>query len=113
MEVWRKSSARLHRPRRATAEYAIAANYRRSCELCARQIESEQKSSDPKFHDGLPRWTPSLPELDTGGFSIATILSQGGAPVPPAPIGVSSGAPRADRNSGIDSWLLDRLFARR
>jgi penicillin-binding protein 1A len=62
-------------------------------------------------HQGVP--VAALPELDTGGFSIATILSQGGAPVPPAPVGVSSGPPaRQDRNTGIDGWLLDRLFGR-
>jgi penicillin-binding protein 1A len=62
-------------------------------------------------HQGVP--VAALPELDNGGFSIATILSQnGGAPVPPAPIGVSSGAPRQERNTGIDNWLLDRLFGR-
>jgi penicillin-binding protein 1A len=59
-------------------------------------------------HQGVP--VAALPELDTGGFSIATILSQGGAPVPPAPVGASSNTPRADRNTGIDNWLLDRLF---
>jgi penicillin-binding protein 1A len=59
-------------------------------------------------HQGVP--VAALPELDTGGFSIATILSQGGAPVPPAPVGAPSGTPRAERNTGIDNWLLDRLF---
>jgi len=62
-------------------------------------------------HQGVA--VAALPELDSGGFSIATILSQGGTPVPPAPIGVSSGAPRQDRNTGIDNWLLDRLFGSR
>jgi penicillin-binding protein 1A len=64
-------------------------------------------------HQSVP--VAALPELDTGGFSIATILSQGGgAPIPPAPIGVSSGAPpRQERNTGIDNWLLDRLFGGR
>jgi penicillin-binding protein 1A len=64
-------------------------------------------------HQGVP--VAALPELDNGGFSIATILSQnGGAPVPPAPIGVSSGPPpRQERNTGIDNWLLDRLFGGR
>jgi hypothetical protein len=34
--------------------------------------------------------------------------------VPPAPIGASSGAPpRQERNTGIDNWLLDRLFGSR
>jgi penicillin-binding protein 1A len=62
-------------------------------------------------HQGVP--VAALPELDNGGFSIATILSQSGAPIPPAPIGVSSGAPpRPERNTGIDNWLLDRLFGR-
>jgi penicillin-binding protein 1A len=63
-------------------------------------------------HQGVP--VAALPELDNGGFSIATILSQNGAPVPPASIGVSSGAPpRQERNTGIDNWLLDRLFGSR
>jgi penicillin-binding protein 1A len=56
-------------------------------------------------HQGVA--VTALPELDTGGFSIATILSQGAAPVPPAPIGAPA---RQDRNTGIDNWLLDRLF---
>jgi penicillin-binding protein 1A len=63
-------------------------------------------------HQGVP--VAALPELDTGGFSLATILPPGGAPIPPAPVGGSPGAPaRADRNTGIDGWLLDRLFGRR
>ena len=63
-------------------------------------------------HQGVP--VAALPELDSGGFSIATILAPGGAPVPPAPIGVSSGAPpRQERNTSIDNWLLERLFGRR
>jgi penicillin-binding protein 1A len=64
-------------------------------------------------HQGVP--VAGLPDLDTSGFSIATILSPGGTgpPVPPAPIG-SSGAPaRGDRGNGMDNWLLDRLFGRR
>jgi penicillin-binding protein 1A len=61
-------------------------------------------------HQGVP--VAGLPELDSGGFSIAAILSPGGAPMPPAPVG-SSGAPRQDRNTGIDNWFLDRLFGRR
>jgi penicillin-binding protein 1A len=70
-------------------------------------------------HQGVP--VAALPGLEPGGFSIATILSpggalaSGGAPVPPAPIGVSSGAPppRQERNTSIDNWLLERLFGRR
>jgi penicillin-binding protein 1A len=63
-------------------------------------------------HQGVP--VAALPELDTGGFSLATILAPGGAPIPPAPIGASSGAPaRADRGTSLDGWLLDRLFGRR
>jgi penicillin-binding protein 1A len=63
-------------------------------------------------HQGVP--IAALPELDSGGFSLATILPPGGAPVPPAPVGVSSGPPaRGDRNTGIDGWLLERLFGRR
>ncbi len=60
-------------------------------------------------HQGVP--VAALPELDTSGFSLATILSPGGAP---AAAGAASGAPaRADRSTGIDGWLLDRLFGRR
>ncbi|HEY3640288.1 MAG TPA: PBP1A family penicillin-binding protein [Xanthobacteraceae bacterium] len=63
-------------------------------------------------HQGVP--VAALPELDSGGFSLATILPPGGAPVPPAPVGVSSGTPaRGERNTGIDGWLLERLFGRR
>jgi penicillin-binding protein 1A len=61
-------------------------------------------------HESVP--VAALPELDNGGFSIATILSQNDAPVPPAPIGVSPPA-RQERITGIDSWLLDRLFGGR
>jgi penicillin-binding protein 1A len=61
-------------------------------------------------HESVP--VAALPELDNGGFSIATILSQNGAPVPPAPIGVSPPA-RQERITGIDGWLLDRLFGGR
>jgi penicillin-binding protein 1A len=63
-------------------------------------------------HQGVP--VAALPELDTGGFSLATILAPNGAPIPPASIGVSSGAPgRSDRSTSLDGWLLDRLFGRR
>jgi penicillin-binding protein 1A len=63
-------------------------------------------------HQGVP--IAGLPELDTGGLSLAAILAPGGTPIPPAPVGASSGAPpRADRSTGIDGWLLDRLFGRR
>jgi penicillin-binding protein 1A len=60
-------------------------------------------------HQGVA--VAGLPELDSGGFSIASILSQSGNP---APTGVAAGAPpRPERNSGIDGWLLERLFGRR
>jgi penicillin-binding protein 1A len=73
-------------------------------------------------HQGVP--VAGLPEVDTGGFSLSAMLSpggypqggypQGGNPVPPAPIGVSAGAPaRNDRGNGIDNWFLERLFGRR
>jgi penicillin-binding protein 1A len=63
-------------------------------------------------HQGVA--VAALPELDSGGFSIASILSQSGNPAPPAPIGIAAGAPpRPERNSGIDGWLLERLFGRR
>jgi penicillin-binding protein 1A len=72
-------------------------------------------------HQGVP--IAGLPDIDAGGFSLSAMLSpggypqgsypQGGPPVPPAPIGVSVGAPRqADRGNGLDGWLLDRLFGR-
>ena len=73
-------------------------------------------------HQGVP--IAGLPEIDSGGFSLSAMLApggypqggypQGGPPVPPAPIGVSAGAPRqADRGNGIDNWFLERLFGRR
>ena len=61
-------------------------------------------------HQGVP--VAALPETTTG-FSIATILQPGGAPVPPAPIGASPAAGRGERNTGIDNWLIDRLFGGR
>jgi penicillin-binding protein 1A len=61
-------------------------------------------------HKGVP--VAALPELDTGGFSIAAILGQSGSPVPPAPIGAGA-PPRPERNTGIDNWFLERLFGRR
>ncbi|HEY6258670.1 MAG TPA: PBP1A family penicillin-binding protein [Xanthobacteraceae bacterium] len=63
-------------------------------------------------HQGVA--VAGLPELDNG-ISIAAILTPGGAPVPPAPVGVSSGWPqRADRNNtSLDGWFIDRLFGRR
>ncbi len=62
-------------------------------------------------HQGVP--IAGLPEVDTG-LSLASLLSPSGAPTPPAPIGVSAGAPpRSDRSTGLDNWLLDRLFGHR
>jgi penicillin-binding protein 1A len=61
-------------------------------------------------HQGVPV-TP-LPELD-GGLSLAAILGSSGvtgtAPIPPAPVGTASPV-RADRNTSLDGWFLDRLF---
>jgi penicillin-binding protein 1A len=60
----------------------------------------------------------ALPEIETGGLSLTAMLggpagAPGGAPVPPAPIGTSSGGPgRNDRSTSLDGWLLDRLFGR-
>ncbi|HEY4403146.1 MAG TPA: PBP1A family penicillin-binding protein [Xanthobacteraceae bacterium] len=58
-----------------------------------------------------------LPEIETGGLSLTAMLAPGGpggTPIPPAPVGVSSGAPgRNDRSTSLDGWLLDRLFGRR
>jgi penicillin-binding protein 1A len=63
-------------------------------------------------HQGVP--VAALPELDTGGLSLTAMLAPGGAPIPPAPVGGSSGAPpRQAPSTGIDGWLLDRLFGRR
>jgi penicillin-binding protein 1A len=60
-------------------------------------------------HHGVP--VAALPEIDSG-FSLTAMLSPGGAPIPPAPVG--AGAPaRGERRTGIDGWLLDRLFGRR
>jgi penicillin-binding protein 1A len=60
----------------------------------------------------------ALPETETGGLSLTAMLggpagTPGGTPVPPAPVGVSSGAPgRMDHSTSLDGWLLDRLFGR-
>jgi penicillin-binding protein 1A len=63
-------------------------------------------------HQGVA--VAGLPELDTGGLSLASILGQSGNPMPPAPIGVSAGGPpRSERNTSIDNWFLERLFGRR
>jgi penicillin-binding protein 1A len=63
-------------------------------------------------HQGVA--VAALPELDSGGFSIASILGQSGNPTPPASVGAAAGAPpRPERNTGIDGWLLERLFGRR
>jgi penicillin-binding protein 1A len=62
-------------------------------------------------HQGVP--VAALPELDTGGPSLAAILAQSGSPILPAPVGVaSSGPPRQDRNSSLDGWFLERIFGR-
>jgi penicillin-binding protein 1A len=62
-------------------------------------------------HQGVP--VASLPEVDTG-LSLASLLAPSGAPVPPAPIGVSAGGPpRGDHGTSLDNWLLERLFGRR
>jgi penicillin-binding protein 1A len=60
-------------------------------------------------HQGVP--VAALPDTSSG-FSIATILQPAAAPVPPAPIGAPA-AGRGERNTGIDNWLLDRLFGGR
>jgi penicillin-binding protein 1A len=63
-------------------------------------------------HQGVA--VAALPEIDTSGFSLATAMAPAGNPIPPAPIGVSAGGPPlAERNTGIDGWLLDRLFGSR
>jgi penicillin-binding protein 1A len=63
-------------------------------------------------HQGVP--VAGLPELDSGGFSLAGMLSPSVGPIPPAAVGATSGAPaRGDRSTSIDGWLLDRLFGRR
>jgi penicillin-binding protein 1A len=63
-------------------------------------------------HQGVP--VAGLPELNSG-LSLATILQQpAAAPIPPAPVGAPPAAPaRNDRNTGLDGWLLDRLFGGR
>jgi penicillin-binding protein 1A len=62
-------------------------------------------------HQGVP--IAGLPEVDTG-LSLASLLPPSGAAIPPAAIGVSSGGPpRGDRSTGLDNWLLDRLFGHR
>jgi penicillin-binding protein 1A len=56
----------------------------------------------------------ALPEIDAT-LSLATILQQtAGTPIPPAPVGgAPASPPRPEPNTGIDGWLLDRLFGRR
>jgi penicillin-binding protein 1A len=62
-------------------------------------------------HQGVP--VAGLPEMDPG-LSLASLLAPSGSAIPPAPIGVSSGGPpRGDRSTGLDNWLLDRLFGHR
>ena len=63
-------------------------------------------------HQGVP--VAALPELDNGGLSLATSMAPGGNPIPPAAVGVASGGPPLqERNTGIDGWLLERLFGSR
>ena len=63
-------------------------------------------------HRGVP--VAGLPEVNGGALSLASILSQGGAPTPPAPVGGRWIAPpRPESGSGLDGWLLERLFGRR
>jgi len=62
-------------------------------------------------HQGVP--VAALPGLSAGP-SIASILPQFNAPVPPASVGARSSAPAQQQPSGsLDGWLLDRLFGRR
>ncbi len=62
-------------------------------------------------HQGVP--VAGLPEVDTG-LSLASLLPPSGAPIPPAPVGVSAGGPpRSDHRTGLDNWFLERLFGRR
>jgi penicillin-binding protein 1A len=65
-------------------------------------------------HQGVA--VASLPGMP-GGPSLAAVAPSVNAPTPPATIG---GAPpgrqqpqAADRNTGMDGWLLDKLFGRR
>jgi penicillin-binding protein 1A len=62
-------------------------------------------------HQGVP--LASLPGVSSGPF--AAILPQMAGPVPPAPIRGRSDAPPPQQpaKTGIDGWLLDRLFGRR
>jgi penicillin-binding protein 1A len=62
-------------------------------------------------HQSVP--VAGLPGLSTGP-ALANILPSFNAPTPPAPLAPAAGTPQqSERNSGIDGWLLDRLFGRR
>jgi penicillin-binding protein 1A len=62
-------------------------------------------------HQSVP--VAGLPGLSTGP-ALANILPSFNAPTPPAPLAPAAGTPQQnERNSGIDGWLLDRLFGRR
>jgi hypothetical protein len=62
-------------------------------------------------HQSVP--VAGLPGLSTGP-ALANILPPFNAPTPPAPLAPAANTPQQnERNSGMDGWLLDRLFGRR
>jgi len=65
-------------------------------------------------HQGVA--VASLPGM-SGGPSLAAVAPPANVPIPPAAIGGAPSArqppPAADRNTGMDGWLLDKLFGRR
>jgi penicillin-binding protein 1A len=61
-------------------------------------------------HQGVA--VASLPGLSPG--PLAAIFPQSAGPVPPAPIrGRGAPPPPQQTNTGLDGWLLDKLFGRR
>jgi penicillin-binding protein 1A len=62
-------------------------------------------------HQSVP--VAGLPGLSTVP-ALANILPPFNAPTPPAPLAPAANTPQQnERNSGMDGWLLDRLFGRR
>jgi penicillin-binding protein 1A len=60
-------------------------------------------------HQGVP--VAALPGL--AGPSFASIFAPAGIAPQPAPVAASGNRSQANRDRGLDGWLLDRLFGRR